>query len=162
MRAMNLFHKMIFGLIIIGVAACGKENALKKETLYFQPENKGWITPDTIRSYFVVVDDNGISSSLSMQQNSHYFNTSSSGFLGITTNITNREYHYQSYRSTYGIPFSLSLTSGFTPFGDELYIELARVGFSYDLKFKTITRLNTDFGNKSTTMTDNGYNPYGI
>lgn len=80
---------------------------------------------------------------------------------GLAANVWESGYHYQSYRSTYGIPFSLSLTAGFTPFGDELYIELARVGFSYDLKFETITRLHTDFGNKSTTMTDNGYKPDG-
>ena len=156
---MKLLHKLVFGLIIIGVAACGKESALKKETLYFQPENMGWITPDTIRSHFVVVDDKGISSSFTMQQNSHEFNTSWATILGITTNLTNREYHYQTYGSTYGIPFSLSLSAGFKPFGDELYIELARVGFSYDLKFETITRVNTDFGNKSKNMTNNAYEP---
>jgi hypothetical protein len=156
---MKLFHKLIFSLIIFGAAACGKESALKKETLDFQPESKGWITNDTIRSHFVVVDDNGISSSFTMQQNSHYFITSTSSILGITTNLTTREYHFQGYGSTYGIPFSLSLSAGFKPFGDELYIDLARVGFAYDLKFETITRVNTDFGNKSKNMSNNAYEP---
>jgi hypothetical protein len=159
---MKLFSRLfiVFG-IITSLISCGEESALKEETIYFQKENKGWINNDSLGYNFVLIDNNGISQSFTMNRNNYEFSNSWGSFLGVNTDMTHTEYHYQAYTSNYGVSYSLSLTAGFKPFGDDLYIDLDRIGFAYDFKFQTISRLNTDFGIKSKLMTDEGYELQG-
>jgi hypothetical protein len=153
------FINKIFILIVfaLNIVSCGENSALKEEKLYFAEENKDWIVNDTIGENFIMVDNHGISQSFSMNGNTHYFNKSWSSILGINTKMTHTEYHFQEFISSYGMYFSLSLTAGFPPFGDEIYVNLGNISFAYDLKNKTISRIDSNFGNKSKLMTDQGY-----
>ncbi len=159
---MKLFDRLtIIVVIFTCFVSCGEESALKEETIYFQEENKGWLTADSLGYNFVIIDNNGISQSFTMNRDNYEFSKSWGSFLGVNTDMTHTEYHYQAYTSNYGILYSLSLTAGFKPFGDELYVVLDRIGFAYDLKFQTISRLSTDIGIKSKLMTDEGYELQG-
>jgi hypothetical protein len=157
----KLFIRTLTGIFILSSISCGEESALKEETIYFQKENKNWITADSIGCNFILQDNNGISHSFTMLRDFYEFSKSWGSFLGINTDMTHTEYHYQSYSSNYGIPFSLSLTAGFKPFGDEIYIDLYGVGFAFDFKFETVSRVNTGFGIKSKLMTDKAYEQQG-
>ncbi len=145
-------------MVFILCTSCGgEENALKKETFYFNEYHAGWITLDSIGDSFVMTDNNGISQSFTMTGNSYYLNKSWSSFLGVNTIMTYTEYQYQYYTSSFGISHSISLTAGRPPFGDDLYVTLNGVGFAYDFDFAIVSRLDTPFGYKSMLMTDKGY-----
>lgn len=159
---MKLFGRLLLAfVVVISLFSCGEDSALKEETIYFQDENKGWITSDSLGFNFIIVDNNGISQSFTMNRDNYEFSKSWGSFLGVNTDMTNAEYHYQAYTSNYGITYSISLTAGFEPFGDDLFVELDGIGFAYDFKFNTISRLYTDFGIKSKLMTDKGYELQG-
>lgn len=149
---------ILFITAVILLSACGGEgNGLKTETYYFNEQNAEWLTKDTIADTFVMMDNNGISQSFSMRSDNYYFNKSWSSIIGITTQSSLTEYHFQSYRSSFGLKFSLSLTAGIPPFGDNIYINLEEVGFAYDFDFETVSRLETLFGYKSLLMNSDGY-----
>lgn len=159
---MKLFGRLLLVFVFfVNLLSCGEDSALKEETIYFQDENKGWITSDSLGFNFIIVDNNGISQSFTMNRDNYEFSKSWGSFLGVNTDMTHAEYHYQAYTSNYGITYSISLTAGFEPFGDDLYIELDGIGFAYDFQFNTISRLYTDFGIKSKLMTDSGYELQG-
>jgi len=139
-------------LLLLSLMGCVKE-----ETINFDSENKDWITSYEIGDNFIMKDNNGISHSFSMTDNSYYFSESEGGYFFVTTHKSNTEYHYQNFTSNYGTQFSLSLTAGFEPFGDDIYIKLDNIGFVYDFKFQTISRIDSPFGYLSKTMTDKGY-----
>lgn len=161
---LSLYHKFPSGILLLLIAAVilltacgGNGGGLKTETHYFNEQNVGWLSNDTIDDIFVMVDNHGISQSFSMTSDSYYFNKGWSSFMGITTSSTLTEYHCQSYRSSFGLNFTLSLTAGIPPFGDNIYVSLMDVGFAYDLEFETVQRLDTPFGYKSLLMTSEGY-----
>lgn len=151
-RALHYMNKGIIFLLFLFLIGCVKE-----ETINFDSENKDWITSYEIGDNFIMNDNNGISLSYSMTDNSYYFTESEGGYFFITTHKENTEYHYQNFSSNYGTQFSLSLTAGFEPFGDDIYIKLDNIGFAYDFKYQTISRIDSPFGYLSETMTDNGY-----
>jgi hypothetical protein len=151
-RALHYMNKGIILLFFLFLIGCVKE-----ETIYFDSENKDWITGYEIKDNFIMKDNNGISHSFSMTDNSYYFNESEGGYFFVTTHKESTEYHYQNFTSNYGTQFSLSLTAGFEPFGDDIYIKLDNVGFAYDFKYQTISRIDSPFGYLSRTMTDKGY-----
>lgn len=132
-------------------------SCVKEETIYFDSENKDWLMNFKIGDNFIMQDNNGISLSFSMNGDSYYMNESEGGYFFVTTHKQYTEYYYQNFTSNYGTQFSLSLTAGFQPFGDDIYIQLADIGFAYDCKFKTISRIDSPFGYLSKTMTDKGY-----
>ena len=152
MKTIYYMNKEIIFLLLLFFVGCVKE-----ETINFDSENKDWITSYKIGDNFIMKDNNDISHSFSMTDNSHYFNESEGGYFFITTHKENTEYHYQNFTSNYGIQFSLSLTAGFEPFGDEIYIKLDNIGFAFDFKHQTISRIDSPFGYLSKTMTDKGY-----
>lgn len=144
-------------VLLLLLAGCGENHGLKEETFLFDEENKGWIVNDPGSFRFMMQDDNGISYAFSLKDSSYYFGKSWGSFLGITTHISYREYHYQNFFSNYGLSFHLSLTAGFPPYGDVLYIDLGDIAFAYDFNFETISRINVYNSNKSLIMTDEGY-----
>jgi len=144
-------------IITVLIASCGENHALKEETFKFDEENKGWVNIGPARLSFMMRDSNNISYGFSQVNSDYYFGKSWSSFLGITTHISLTEYNYQKFISNYGIEFSLSLTAGFPPFGDALYVEMDDIGFSYDLAYETISRVNVFSLGKSLIMTDEGY-----
>ena len=151
-------NKWITILVFAAVlSACGENHGLKEETFLFDEENKGWIVTDSASFRFIMKDSNGIGYGFSLVDSSYYFGKSWSSFLGITTHISFREYHYQNFSSNYGLSFHLSLTAGFPPYGDALYVDLGDIAFSYDFGYETISRINVFNFNKSQIMTDEGY-----
>lgn len=150
--------KTILPLLLISLlVACDREHALKKETYYFKEENRGWVKGDSVRMPFIMVDENGISNSFSLNDSTCYFGQSWGTFMGIYTEYTLKEYCYMSFRSTYGTSFSISLTAGYPPHGDYAHIGLGGLGFIYDMEFGTIVRMDTPFGTKSRIITGTGY-----
>jgi hypothetical protein len=139
------------------LVACDREHALKRETFYFKEENKGWVKGDPVRMPFMMMDDNLITSSFSLNDSTCYFGESWGTNFGIYTHYTLKEYCYLSFRSTYGTTFSISLTAGSPPLGDYIFIHLNGVEFMYDLDTETIVSLYTPFGTRSRTITDTGY-----
>jgi hypothetical protein len=145
-------------LITIILASCGEEHALKEETLWFSQDNRAWIEADAIRQPFLMTDDNAITQSYSVNFNTSYFNKGWSSFLGINTHMTHSEYSYIDFRSTFGTSFSFSLTAGSMPErGDVVYAELNQVGFQYDLQNRTLVSIDSPYGTKSKTITEEGY-----
>lgn len=148
---------LLLFVILVNILSCGENSTLKEKTIYCDDENKGWITSDSLGFNFIIVDNNGISQSFSMNVNNYEFTKSSTSFLGINTDMTFREHYYQSYYSNYDIKYSISLTAGFEPYRDNLSVDLDEIGFTYDFKFNTISILYTDLGIKSKLETDRGY-----
>lgn len=136
---------------------------LPKEEIYpTDDENKGWLFSGDVGSNFIMADNNGISESFTMFTNLHDFDEGASGYFFITTSVSKRESFYQSFTSTYGHEMNLSLTAGYPPFGDELYVSLDGISFAYDLEYQTISRLDTPFGGKSKVRTEKGFTGYII
>jgi hypothetical protein len=159
---MRLLSKLLFAFIVIThLISCGEKSAIKEETLYFQDENKGWLTSDSTGYNFIMIDNNGISQSYTKEWDTYEFSKSWGSFLGVNTEMTHAEYHYQPYYSSYGTPYSLSLSAGFEPFGDGLHIKLGEIEFDYDLKHKTISSIYINTETKSKLMTDKGYEVQG-
>lgn len=153
---MNKLLVLFIWMIIF--TSCGENHALKEETFYFSDEYKGWVLKDSYTLPFIMVDDNGITQSFSTNGSSCYFDKGWSSFLGINTNMTFVEYCYISFGSTYFTGFSLSLRAGTDAgTGDVVTIGVGDISFSYDLKEKTIVRLDSPFGNKSKNNTGEGY-----
>lgn len=151
-KTIRYMNRVSIFLLLLLLTSCVKE-----ETIYFDAENEEWLIVAEMGDKFIVQDNNGISSSFTMTDNTSYFNQSEGGYLFIKTHKQNTEYHYQSFASSYGTQFSLSLTAGFDPFGDDIFIMLDNVGFAYDFKYKTVARIDSPFGYLSKTMTDDGY-----
>lgn len=152
MRALPYVNKgtiLLLSLLLIG--------CVKEETINFDSENRDWITNYEIGDNFIMKDNNGITCSYSMTDDSYYFLESEGGVLFVTTDKEQTEYHYQNFTSNYGTQFSLSLTAGFEPFGDEVYMEFNDIGFAYDFKYQTISRIHSPFGYLSKNMTDKAY-----
>ncbi len=152
MKITQYRNKITIFLLILFIAGCVKE-----ETNNLSSESKAWITKYKIGDNFIIKDGNGISHSFSMISSSSYFLESESSYFFIKTNIINSEYHHQDFSSNNGTEFSLSVTAGFDTFGDELYVELNGIGFAYDLKYNTLTRISSPYGYLSRSMTDDTY-----
>ncbi|MEA3451373.1 MAG: hypothetical protein U9Q83_05660 [Bacteroidota bacterium] len=157
MKLIQFTNKLLFGLILLSIIACGENHALKEETIYFDDNNADWLIEDTVDYSFIMIDNYGISKSFSMINNSYYFGKSWTTILGINTEMTFSEYHYQSFTSSYGQNFTISLSAGFEPFGDEIYIVVGETAFAYDIKFKTVSRLDLNGEYLSKTMYEDGY-----
>jgi hypothetical protein len=138
--------------------ACGEDSKLaKEETLYINDENLVWLTSDSLNQSFLMKDDNGISSSFTKQGDNHEFSPSSGGYFFVTTHITNTESYTQSYSSSVGLQYMTILTAGFEPFGNVLSLNFGKINIRYDFKYKKISEFYSDYGIKSTIMTDKGY-----
>lgn len=151
------FRILIFCILPFFLLSCGENSALKEETYYFEETHRAWI-PDYDQNFqFVVSDTNGISESFMLDQDETYFTKSWGSFLGINTDMTHTEYHYQAYSSSYGNRFTISLTAGWPPYGDEIFVTMNDVEFAYDLKKERVSRVYSEFGSKSLLMTEDGY-----
>jgi len=157
MKAIKLFAKISFGIFLIFLTACGEDHALKKETIYIDEDNKAWLGQDTINQSFLMSDTNDIKQSFIFKYKDDNFSQSWSSILGINTNMTFTENHYKSYENNIGLSFSISLTAGYSPFGDELFISLDQTEIAYDLKYNTITRIYTPQAYLSKNYTETGY-----
>lgn len=160
-RIIQLSHKLFLIIVTLFLSSCGENFALKEETIYFQEKNLGWLSEDVRGDHFVMTENNGISSSFTMERNSYELSKSWSSFLGVNTHMTFREYQYQNYSSSYGTSFSISLTAGYVPHGDVIYVTLAGVDFGYDIKFKELTRLSVGEYYYSKNITEDGYEESG-
>lgn len=154
-----LINIFILIALMASFAACN----LPKEKVYkIEDENIGWLYDGDVGSATTMADNNGISESFLMYSSEQEFSEGASGYFFITTEVSKRESFHQAFSSTYGHRFSLSLSANYAPFGDELYVNLDGIAFAYDLKYNEISRLDTPFGYKSKTMTDDGYSGYII
>lgn len=156
-NTMRFRGNILLIILMMLFASCGENHALKKETFYFAAENRSWIPDFDIGDTFLMIDNNGISHSFLMISESEEFSKSWGGFLGITTHMSLTEYNYKEFSSNYGQRFSISLTAGWEPYGDELYVSFGANSFAYDFKMQTVSRVNTHAGSKSKLMTDEGY-----
>lgn len=155
---MKLYHNIL--LIVLSafiLFACGPDHGLKEETFYFKEENTAWLPPDSSGDNFIMIDNNNISQSFVMLGENCEFDQTWGGFLGINTLTTNTEYHYKNYSSSFGYSHSISLRAGWSPFGDEINISLGQMSFRYDIDEEVISDLNTNFGYKSMSYTEDGY-----
>ncbi len=144
-------------LVLLLLASCGEDHALKKETFLLQKKNMVWLPSDTTGNTWWVRDNNGITISYTKAGEDHSLNKSWSSILGINTKMSFNEYYYKVYRSSFGDEFHISLTAGFPPYGDELYLEIDGLGFAYDFGYKTVSRITCAYGYLSKTQTDKGY-----
>ncbi|MBE0662643.1 MAG: hypothetical protein IH597_09260 [Bacteroidales bacterium] len=154
-----LINTFILVALMASLAACN----LPKEKVYkIEDGNKGWLYDGDVGSGIIMADNNGISESFLLYSSDHEFSEGASGYFFVTTEVSKRESFHQAFSSTYSHRFSLSLSANYPPFGDELYVNLDGITFAYDLKYNEISRLDTPFGYKSKTMTDEGYSGYII
>jgi len=150
-------NKYLIILLISVLCSCGEDWAFKEETLYIATENRDWIIEDKYGSGFIMVDNNHISQGFSMDMNSTDFSPSTTSYFGIRTRITKTESYTQGYSSNFGQRIMFILTAGFAPFGDRFSFSINGLYFNYDFKFKTISHISFNSSDKSTTMTDVGY-----
>ena len=143
------------------LASCGEDHALKKEKYYFAGEDREWLPADTLNDVFLMRDNNGITISFVKNSDDYYFIKSWSSFLGVNTRMSLTEYRYFKYRTPFGQDFHISLTAGWPPYGDELYVSLNGIAFSWDFGFKTIYRLEAGDQYLSKLMTEDGYEEQG-
>ncbi len=146
--------------VLLLVTACGEDHALKKEHFYFAPENVGWLPADTLPETFWIRDNNGITYSYTLSTEDHYMNKSWSSVLGINTRMSFNEHHYKEYRSPNGSAFHISLTAGWPPFGDELYVSVMGTSFAWDLGLETLSRVEAGEMYLSRGMTETGYDEH--
>ena len=144
-------------LMPVLTVSCGENHSLKKETLRFAEENKAWLPADSLSTLFYMVSGKEITESYRRTGKDHYFNKSWSSFFGVNTDMTFSEYEYQNFSSTYGNSFSIALTAGWPPYGDDLYFSTGGVEVRYDLGFHTISRIDWGIHTKSKLMTGEGY-----
>jgi hypothetical protein len=157
MKAMKYINRFKILALALLVTACGEDGALKKETFYIETENKGWLIDEEIGSHFIMIDNNKISQSYSMVNNTTDFTGGGSSVLFVRTRSVKREHVYQSYHSSFGPGFNLSLTAGYENMGDEISIRLGELSFHYNFKYKVITMVSTDFNTLSRALFDDGY-----
>lgn len=150
-------NKIFIILLLLTMCACTEKSALKEETVYVANENKDWIGKDSIGSDFLMTDNNSITQSFSMYQNSSDLSPSTSSYFGVKTKTIITESYSQGYSSIYGQRISYILTAGHAPFGDNLCISINDILFAYDFKFNTISRINFGLNYKSKQMTGKGY-----
>ncbi len=144
-------------LAMLLLISCGEDHALKKEKYYFEEEHIAWLPADTLDDVFLMRDNNGISTSFIKNGDDYYFNKSWTSILGINTRMSLTEYRYLNYRSPFGQELHISLTAGWPPYGDELYVSLNGTAFSWDFSFNTVTRI--EYGDRylSKMMADDSY-----
>jgi hypothetical protein len=137
--------------------SCGEDHALKKEKFYFEEEHIAWLPADTLDDVFLMRDNNGITTSFYKNGDDYYFNKSWTSVLGINTRMSLTEYRYLNYASPFGGSLHISLTAGWPPYGDELYVSLNGTAFSWDFNFNTVTRI--EYGDRylSKMMVDDDY-----
>jgi hypothetical protein len=152
-KTINIFFLPVLLLLV----SCGEDHALKKEKYWFADETREWLPADTLGDVFLMRDNNGITISFVKNSEDYYFNKSWSSFLGVNTRMSLTEYRYLSYRTPFGQDFHISLTAGWPPYGDELYVSLNGIAFSWDFGYKTIHRLEAGDQYLSKLMTDEGY-----
>lgn len=145
-------NRGIVFLLCISLVSC-----IKEATFTCNPENKEWLVAYELGYNFVMKDNNDITNSYALTDNSNYYLESEGGHLFIKTHREKTEYYYQNFSASYGLHFDLSLTAGRKPFGDELRIELGDINFTYDCRHKVISHIYTPFGILSKMMTENGY-----
>lgn len=141
MNIMKYMNKYFFVIgVVLFFASCVKE-----ETIYFDAENKGWISFGTENETFLLKDNNGISTDFQQFSNESYFLEGSSAFIVFTYRRTFREYTYKKFMSwVYNNNFSISLTAPYEPPGDELSVKLNKTGFAYNLNNKVLTRIEVN------------------
>lgn len=153
----QFMNKVIYIVLMWALVSCRKDKALKEKILYVSLENKEWLSTDSLGTSSLMIDDNQISQAFSRYENSTDFSQSSTSQFGINTTNTKRESFSQGYSSTYGTRYSYLLTAGFSPYGDEISININKLSFAYDFKFKTITRVGYEGKYKSKRMANEGY-----
>lgn len=148
-------NKYVVFLLLILFPSCGDE--FGEETNYVLNENKEWLVTGDQNSQFIMVDNNSISQSFSMNGNSSDFSESTSGYFFIRTKVTKTESYTQSFSSNFGQGLSYILTAGDSPYGDELYVSLNEISFAYDFKFNVLSRLSFAGNYMSKSRTDKGF-----
>ena len=147
---------LAMGLFLLSCGGEG-ENPLKEEYFYLEEIHKEWLAPDSIDQVFIMKDNNGISSSFLMTGNQKNMGKSWSTVMGINTRTSYTEECFQSFSSGFGMTLGLSMRANSPPHGDNIFISLEQVGFSYDFDFEIVHSLDTPFGYKNLLMTDKGY-----
>lgn len=158
MTRQSLAGLLINGLLLL-LTSCGGEgeHPLKEEYYYLEETNKEWLAPNSIHEIFYMKDNNGISSSFFMNNNSSDLGKSWTTIMGINTRTTYTEECFQNFNSSFGLRLGISMRAHTPPHGDNISISLGGVGFSYDFDFAMVHSLDTPFGYKSLLMTDKGY-----
>lgn len=147
----------LFVVFVVTLSCGGEDGGLKEVNLKVNDESKEWLTSDSLGTNFIMRDDYGISQSFCMTGYSNGFSPSTTSYFWIKTKTTNTESYYQTYTSGFGNFFSIMITAGPEPFGDDITITLDDYSFTYNFKYQTISRLSTPYGYKSKTYTSEGF-----
>ncbi len=146
---------LLFPLLLL--AACNENHAIKKEYFYLEEDHLTWLPADTLPEVLLMRDNHGITYSFFRKEERHDFNKSWTSFLGINTRMSFNEYRSLGYGSSFNGGFDISLTAGFPPYGDELYVFLNGTAFAWDFNFKTLHRVEYGDLYFSKLMADDGY-----
>jgi hypothetical protein len=136
------YIQIIFSLLLL-LTSCG-DHPLNEQTLYVADEAKQWLTDASVGDGFLMVDSYGITDGFNKKSSNSGFLEGSSYFAGIHTNRTFREYYDEEYSSTYGKNLRIGLEANYTPFGDEISVDLGGTHFLYSFKFGFLVRVSID------------------
>jgi hypothetical protein len=142
--------------------SCGDETAINEEHYYVDSEHKMWLSPDTLNTNFVMIDNNEISLSYCLLHTRSDMSKSESKNFGINIKFTYREEISQFYQSTYFQGFSTLISAGIDEennIGDVITLGLGNTAFSYDFKYKQLTYIHCGNNTISTTYTSEGLKP---
>ncbi|MFB6318863.1 hypothetical protein [Saccharicrinis sp. FJH54] len=145
-------------LVFLSFISCTENAALKKDIYNVNSENSEWINFYELQRDFSMIDNNAISSRFGLSDQYHEYDKSWTTVIGINTHMSYREEYYESYTSTYGLHYSLSLGASFDPNGDCLDCRLGEVRFKYDLEKNIVCNVDYDNKYKALQSTSDGYN----
>ncbi|HRS19275.1 MAG TPA: hypothetical protein P5243_07210 [Bacteroidales bacterium] len=153
---MNVKINFFVSVLLLFAISCKEDSAIKHVTYTIDQSTKEWYIADSI-TLFTMIDSKGIESSFNQISNYVDYSPGKTIIMGIPTKASKTEQKYQSYSSTYGIPFSVSFYPHSDGYGDHIYINIKEYSCSFDLIHQKVTTVYTPFGSVSLSMTDKGY-----
>lgn len=143
LRIRNIISVFNFVLalgFVVALFSCAEDQALRKTTYNLSDTIQNWVTDSTLLR-FEMIDNNSIAREFVIGTNEHDYSLGSSYFMGIKTDVSFREYFFQSYRSNYADNYSFYLYPAY-PDGIEgecIHFHFNELGFHYDFKLKIVT-----------------------
>jgi hypothetical protein len=148
MKLIRYKNKVVLIITIFLIfQSCCPEAGFPDDTYSIKTANLDWLTDYQVDDGFIMIDSNNISTFFKLYNTDQHYTQSYSCTLGIRTHSSDREYQQQSFNSTFGIPFNISIDANFPPFGNKLWININQTEFVVDLDYKELIEvsLNGEF-----------------
>jgi hypothetical protein len=157
-NTMSFLNKLPILLLFFLATSCREDEALTKKILRINDEHKDWIVNDSTLLKFSVSDQNAITRQFKGSKTENEFTYGSSYIMGIKTQVTHREYYYQSFQSNYADNYSIYLYPGYNDNTNcgQIHFSFNHILFHYDFEFSQITQIEVNSNYISSIITTKG------